>query len=30
MGGPIDMSIGVFWETSVGFLNSAVSQLFPK
>ena len=21
MGGPIDMNIGVFWETSVGFLK---------
>ena len=30
MGGPIDMNVGVFWETSVGFLKSVVSQLFPK
>ena len=27
MGGPIDMNIGVFWETSVGFLKSVVLQL---
>ena len=26
----IDMNVGVFWETSVGFLKSAVLQLFPK
>ena len=30
MGGPTDMNIGVFWETSVGFLKSVVLQLFPK
>ena len=30
MGGPIDMNIGVFWETFVGFLKSLVLQLFPK
>ena len=30
MGGPIDLNIGVFWETSVGFLKSVVLQLFPK
>ena len=30
MSGPIDMNVGVFWETSVGFLKSVVSQLFPK
>ena len=30
MGGPIDMNIGVFWETSAGFLKSVVLQLFPK
>ena len=30
MGGPIDMNVGVFWETSVGFLKSVVLQLFPK
>ena len=30
MGGPIDMNVGVFWETSVGFLKSAVLQLLPK
>ena len=26
----IDMNVGVFWETSVGFLKSVVLQLFPK
>ena len=30
MGGPIDMNVGVFGETSVGFLKSMVLQLFPK
>ena len=30
MGGPINMNVGVFWETSVGFLKSVVLQLFPK
>ena len=30
MGDPIDMNLCLFWETSVGFLKSAVSQLFPK
>ena len=30
MGGPVDMNIGVFWETSVGFLKSVILQLFPK
>ena len=30
MGGPIDMNIGVFSETSVSFLKSVVLQLFPK
>ena len=30
MGGSVDMNVGVFWETSVGFLKSAVLQLFPK
>ena len=30
MGGAIDMNVGVFWETSVGFLKSVVLQLFPK
>ena len=24
------MNIGVFWETSAGFLKSVVLQLFPK
>ena len=27
---PIDVNVGVFWETSVGFLKSVVLQLFPK
>ena len=30
MGGPIDMNVGVFWETSVSFLKSVVLQLLPK
>ena len=30
MGGAIDMDVGVFWETSVGFLKSVVLQLFPN
>ena len=30
MGGPIDMNVSVFWETSVGFLKSVVLELFPK
>ena len=30
MGGPIDIDVDVFWETSVGFLKSVVLQLFPK
>ena len=30
MGGPIDITVGVFWETSVGFLKNVVLQLFPK
>ena len=30
MGGPIDMNVGVFWETSVGFLESVILLLFPK
>ena len=30
MGGPIDMNVGVFWETSAGFLKSAALQLLPK
>ena len=30
MGASIDMNVGVFWETSVGFLKSVVLQLFPK
>ena len=28
--GPIDMNVGVFWETSMDFLKSVVLQLFPK
>ena len=28
--GSIDMNVGVFWETSVGFLKIVVVQLFPK
>ena len=30
MGGLIDMNVGVFWETSVGFFKSVVVQRFPK
>ena len=30
MGGSIDMNFGLFWETAVDFLRSAVLQLFPK
>ena len=30
MSGPIDMSVGVFWGTSVGFLKSVFLQLFLK
>ena len=30
MGCPIDMNVGVFWETSVGFVKSVDLQLFPK
>ena len=26
----ININVGLFWETSVGFLKSAVLQLFPK
>ena len=29
-GGPIDMNIDEFWETSVGFLKCVVLKLFPK
>ena len=28
--GCIDINVGVFWETSVGFLKIVVSQLLPK
>ena len=30
MGTSIDMNIGVFWQTSVSFLNSVGLQLSPK
>ena len=30
MEGSIDIDVGVFWETSVGFLKIVVSQLLPK
>ena len=30
MSGGIYMNVGVFWETSMGFLKSAVLQFFPK
>ena len=30
MGGSIDMSVSVFWETSAGFLKSVVVERFPK
>ena len=30
MGGPINMNVVVFWETSVDFLKSVVLQLFLK
>ena len=30
MGSPIDMNVGVFWETSVVFLKSAVVQFLTK
>ena len=30
MGGSIDMDVGVFWEISVGFQKSVVSQPFPR
>ena len=30
MGGPIDMNVDVFWETSVDFLKCVVLPLFPK
>ena len=29
-GDSIDMNVGVFWETSVGFLKSILLQPFPK
>ena len=30
MGGPIDINVGIFWETPVDFLKSVVLQLFLK
>ena len=30
MGGSIDVNVGVFWETSVGFLKSVVSRNIPN
>ena len=30
MGASIDMSVGMFRKTSVGFLKSVILQLFPK
>ena len=30
MGASIDVNVGVFWETYVGFLKTVVLQLFPK
>ena len=30
IGGPINMNVGAFWETSVGFPKSVILQLFPK
>ena len=30
MGASIDMNVGVFWESLVGFLKSVVLQLFLK
>ena len=30
MGGPVDMNVGVFWKTFVGFLKSVALQFFPK
>ena len=30
MGGPSDRNVGLFWETSVGFLKSMILQLFSK
>ena len=30
MGGPIDINVGVFWESSVDFRKRVVSQLSPK
>ena len=30
MGGPIDMNVDVFWESSRDFLKCVVLQIFPK
>ena len=30
MGASIDMNVGDFWETSVGFLKSVVPEIYPK
>ena len=30
MGDSIDVNVGLFWETSVGFLKNLALQLFPK
>ena len=30
MGGPIGINVGLFFETSVGFLKSVVLEYFPK
>ena len=30
MGGSIGMNVGVFWETSGGFLKCVLLQIFPK
>ena len=30
MGGPIDVNVDVFWETSLGFLKKCDFTTFPK
>ena len=30
MDSSIDMNVGMFWETSVGFLKSLISHVLPK
>ena len=30
MGGPIDMNVAVFWDTSVDFLKKGGFETFPK